>query len=156
MADGQDQWESAFQRKPCGLQLWSSELWMCCCMVCRAKKSLLLSISAVPHGKHDFDTQSLLVSLWCAGGSQVPQVSYNPIFTGVPDTMSGLYFWFTASLSERCWRSSHGILISENVFLLRFSKSFGSSIASGIVSGLCEKELLRMLFESISLEDLAS
>lgn len=53
-----------FRGKPCGLQLWSSELWMCCCTVCKATQSLLPSISAVTHGKHDFDTQSLLVALY--------------------------------------------------------------------------------------------
>lgn len=53
-----------FIQKPCGLQFWSSELWMCCCMVCRAKQSPLPSISAVTHGRHDFDTQSLLVALY--------------------------------------------------------------------------------------------
>lgn len=37
---------------------------MCCCMVCMAKKSLLPSISAVTHGKQDFDTQSLLGVLY--------------------------------------------------------------------------------------------
>lgn len=148
MADRQDQRESAFQKKAsvaCSSGILSSEcanvwfvgLWKACCLQFQV---WLVENVILIHSLFCW----LFMMCWGLPGFRGLLES---CLYGCPrhhEWSSSL--WFMEPLSERCWSFSRGgILISENVFSDRLSRSFGSS-SSGIALGLCEKELLRMPF----------